>query len=77
MYRLAVIMGSLFGGFFLPLGARTGCVISSPEPLGSQCELIGSGELIVYTSSRRPSVRPSSVHPFNKSSSPEPAGRIP
>ena len=30
-------------------------IFSSPEPLGSQ------GELIVYPSSRRPSVRPSSV----------------
>ena len=30
-------------------------IISSPEPLGSQ------GELIVYPSSRRPSVRPSVV----------------
>ena len=30
-------------------------IISSPEPLGSQ------GEFIVYPSSRRPSVRPSSV----------------
>ena len=50
-------MASLFGGVFLPLGDRIGCVISSPEPLGSHCELIGSGELIVYPSSRRPSVR--------------------
>ena len=45
-----------------------GTVISSPEPLGSQ------GELIVYPSSRRPSssVRPSvvrpSVHHFQRSS---------
>ena len=36
-------------------------IISSPEPLGSQ------GELIVYPSSRRPSVRRSSVRPpFSK-----------
>ena len=58
-------MGSLIGGFFPPLGARTGCVISSPELLGPQDELIGSGELIVYPSSRR---RSSSVvsPPFSK-----------
>ena len=34
-----------------PKRGITTCVISSPEPLGSQ------GELIVYPSSRRPSVR--------------------
>ena len=49
-------------------------IISSPEPLGSQ------GELIVYPSSWRPSVRrrrPSSVvvHNAQRSSSPKPLGR--
>ena len=49
-------------------------IFSSPEPLGSQ------GELIVYPSSRRPSVRrrrPSSVvvHNAQRSSSPKPLGR--
>ena len=47
-------------------------IFSSPEPLGSQ------GELIVYQSSRRPSVRPSSVRrrkQFQTSSSPKPLGR--
>ena len=79
MYRLAVIMGSLFRGFFLPIGARTGCVISSPEHVGSQGELIGSGELKVYPSSRRPSVRrcPSVVRPpFSKIFSSETAWPI-
>ena len=47
-------------------------IISSPEPLGSQ------DELIVYPSSRRPSVRPSVgvvVHNAQRSSSPKPLGR--
>ena len=41
-------------GFSCPLASKNQ-LFSSPEPLGSQ------GELIVYPSSRRPSVRPSSV----------------
>ena len=41
-------------GYLLSLGARTDCVISSPEPLGSQGEL-------------RAGVRPS-VHHFQRSS---------
>ena len=51
------------------------CLFSSPEPLGSQ------GELIVYPSSRRPSVvRPSVVHPlyvhhFQRSSPLKPLGQ--
>ena len=50
-------------------------IFSSPEPLGSQ------GELIVYPSSRRPSVRrrrPSAssvVHNAQRSSSPKPLGK--
>ena len=40
-------------------------VFSSPEPLGSQ------GKLIVYPSSRRPSV----VHHFQRSSPPKPLGQ--
>ena len=46
------------------------CVFSSPEPLGSQ------GELIVYPSSRRPSsVRRRRRKQFQTSSSPKPLGR--
>ena len=47
-------------------------IFSSTEPLGSQCELI------VYPSSRRPSVRPSVRRrrkQFQTSSSPKPLGR--
>ena len=60
-----------------PVESRQGLhtLFSSPEPLGSQ------GELIVYPSSRRPSVRqcrPSAasvVHNAQRSSSPKPLGR--
>ena len=59
------------------LEKRRNCLqtfISSPEPLGSQ------GELIVYPSSRRPSVvrrrRPSVCPPFSKIFSPETAWPI-
>ena len=46
----------LFTGGSIPTcNLLLGSIISSPEPLGSQ------GELIVNPSSRRPSVRPSSV----------------
>ena len=41
--------------FFAPRTPVCAVIISSPEPLGSQ------GELIVYPSSRRPSVRRPSV----------------
>ena len=54
------------------LVAMTTVIVSSPEPLGSQ------GELIVYPSSRRPSVRRPSVRrrkQFQTSSSPKPLGR--
>ena len=55
--RLKIYIGSKIDDFVM-------CFISSPEPLGSK------GELIVYPSSRRPSVRrrrPSSVRrPFSK-----------
>ena len=46
-------------------------IVSSPEPLGSQ------GELIVYASSRRPSyvVRPSVVHNAQTSSPQKPLGQ--
>ena len=56
---------SVWRGFVFLLVLGMGYVISSPEPLGSQ------GELIVYPSSRRPSssvVRRPSVHHFQRSS---------
>ena len=51
------------------LETYSGLRFSSPEPLGSQ------GELLVYPSSRRPSVVRPSVHHFQRSSPLKPLGQ--